>query len=288
MEKIGYIGLGIMGKPMVENLTRAGHRVNVFARRKASIDALGTDCIQEFSTPAELAEASTLIISCVSETSDSEEVLTGSQGAIQGLQAGALVIDMSTISPEATRTMAASFTQAGGSMLDAPVSGGEVGAIAGTLSIMVGGEKRDFERALPVFECLGKNIIHVGASGAGQVAKACNQIVVAQTMTAIAEAYLLAQSAGVDPAKVREALLGGFAYSKILEVHGQRMLDKNYQPGFKAKLHAKDLRIALESASANKLKLPAAELSNEYMQQLLEQGGGELDSAAIAKIIGSG
>lgn len=288
MEKIGYIGLGIMGKPMVENLTRAGHRVNVFARRKDSIDALGTECIQEFSTPAELAEASTLIISCVSETSDSEEVLTGSQGAIQGLQAGALVIDMSTISPEATRTMAASFTQAGGSMLDAPVSGGEVGAIAGTLSIMVGGEKRDFERALPVFECLGKNIIHVGASGAGQVAKACNQIVVAQTMTAIAEAYLLAQSAGVDPAKVREALLGGFAYSKILEVHGQRMLDKNYQPGFKAKLHAKDLRIALESASANKLKLPAAELSNEYMQQLLEQGGGELDSAAIAKIIGSG
>ena len=288
MEKIGYIGLGIMGKPMVENLTRAGHRVNVFARRKDSIDALGTECIQEFSTPAELAEASTLIISCVSETSDSEEVLTGSQGAIQGLQAGALVIDMSTISPETTCAMAASFSQAGGSMLDAPVSGGEVGAIAGTLSIMVGGEKRDFERALPVFECLGKNIIHVGASGAGQVAKACNQIVVAQTMTAIAEAYLLAQSAGVDPAKVREALLGGFAYSKILEVHGQRMLDKNYQPGFKAKLHAKDLRIALESASANKLKLPAAELSNEYMQQLLEQGGGELDSAAIAKIIGSG
>ena len=288
MEKIGYIGLGIMGKPMVENLIKAGHEVNVFARRRASIDVLKTDHIHAFSNPAELAEASTLIISCVSDTRDSEEVLTGSEGVIQGLKIGTLVIDMSTISPEATRAISARLKKAGGSMLDAPVSGGEVGAIEGTLSIMVGGDKNDFERALPLFECLGKNIIHVGSSGAGQVAKACNQIVVAQTMTAIAEAYLFAQTAGVDSAKVRQALLGGFAYSKILEIHGQRMLEKSYQPGFKAKLHAKDLRIALESASANKLKLPGAELSNEYMQQLVEGGGGELDSAAIAKIIGSG
>ena len=287
-EKIGYIGLGIMGKPMVENLARAGHKVNVFARRKASIDALESSRIHAFSTPAELAEASTLIISCVSDTCDSEEVLTGSEGALAGLQPGTLVIDMSTISAEATRLMAERFLQAGGSLLDAPVSGGEAGAIAGTLSIMVGGESKDFERALPVLECLGKNIIHVGSSGAGQIAKACNQIVVAQTMTAIAEAYLLAQNAGVDPARVREALLGGFAYSKILEVHGQRMLEKSYQPGFKARLHAKDLRIALESAAAGKLNLPGAELSNKYMQQLIEEGGGELDSAAIAKIIGSG
>ena len=288
MEKIGYIGLGIMGKPMVENLTRAGHKVNVFARRQASIEALDTDNIQPFATPAELAQASTLIISCVADTSDAEDVLTGSQGVIQGIQSGALVIDMSTISPEATRAMAARFSDVGAGMLDAPVSGGEVGAINATLSIMVGGEYKDFKRALPVFECLGKNIIHVGASGAGQVAKACNQIVVAQTMTAIAEAYLLAQKAGVDPAKVREALLGGFAYSKILEVHGQRMLEKSYQPGFKASLHAKDLRIALESALANQIDLPGAKLSNEYMQQLVKAGNGDLDSAAIAKIIGSG
>jgi 2-hydroxy-3-oxopropionate reductase len=288
MEKIGYIGLGIMGKPMVENLTRAGHKVNVFARRKGSFEALETGTVQPFSSPAQLAEASTLIISCVADTCDSEEVLTGKQGVIQGIQPGALVIDMSTISPEATRAMSARFSQAGASMLDAPVSGGEAGAIDGTLSIMVGGEKKDFNRALPVFECLGKNITHIGASGAGQIAKACNQIVVAQTMTAIAEAYLLAQNAGVDPAKVREALLGGFAYSKILEVHGQRMLEKSYQPGFKASLHAKDLRIALESALTNHVNLPGAELSNGYMQQLVKDGNGDLDSAAIAKIIGSG
>lgn len=288
MEKIGYIGLGIMGKPMVENLTSAGHKVNVFARRKASFEALEKAAVQPFSSPAQLAEASTLIISCVADTCDSEEVLTGTQGVIQGIQPGALVIDMSTISPEATRAMSARFSQAGASMLDAPVSGGEVGAIDGTLSIMVGGEKKDFNRALPVFECLGKNITHVGTSGAGQIAKACNQIVVAQTMTAIAEAYLLAQNAGVDPAKVREALLGGFAYSKILEVHGKRMLERSYQPGFKASLHAKDLRIALESALANHVNLPGAELANEYMQQLVKNGNGDLDSAAIAKIIGSG
>ena len=288
MEKIGYIGLGIMGNPMVENLTKAGHKVNVFARRQASVNALETDNIEAFSKPAELAKASTITISCVSDTPDVEEVLTGSDGVIQGVQPGSLVIDMSTISPEATRSMSAQFSQAGASMLDAPVSGGEVGAIAGTLSIMVGGEEKDFERALPIFECLGKNIVHVGASGAGQVAKACNQILVAQTMTAVAEAYLLAQSADVDPAKVREALLGGFAYSKILEFHGQRMLDKNYQPGFKAELHAKDLHIALESALAHNINIPGAKLSDDYMQRLVAQGDGELDSAAIAKIVGSG
>ena len=292
MEKIGYIGLGIMGKPMVENLTKAEHKVNVCARRQASVEALNidnkTDSIKAFSSPAELANASTIIISCVSDTPDVEEVLTGPKGVIHGVQAGSLVIDMSTISPGATRSMAAQFTQKNTSLMDAPVSGGEVGAIDATLSIMAGGEAKDFDRALPIFECLGKNIVHVGASGAGQVAKACNQILVAQTMTAVAEAFLLAQSLDVDPAKVREALLGGFAYSKILEFHGQRMLDKSYDPGFKANLHAKDLRIALESAQAHQINILGAKLSNEYMQQLVAQGDGELDSAAIAKIVGSG
>ena len=292
MEKLGYIGLGIMGKPMVENLTKAGHKVNVYARRQASVDALNvdnkTDNIEVFSNPAELAEASTITISCVSDTCDVEEVLTGPAGALQGVQVDSLVIDMSTISPEATRLMSAQFLSKEVGMLDAPVSGGEVGAIAASLSIMVGGEEKDFQRALPIFECLGKNIVHVGSSGAGQVAKACNQILVAQTMTAVAEAFLLAQSADVDPIKVREALLGGFAYSKILEFHGQRMLDKSYAPGFKANLHAKDLRLALESAHAHHIDMPGTELSNEYMQQLVAQGDGELDSAAIAKIVGSG
>ena len=287
-EKIGFIGIGIMGKPMVENLAKAGHHVNVYARRTASIEALATDQYTAYSSPAELATRSTLIISCVADTPDVEDVLLGQNGVIDGIQSGALVIDMSTISPEATRTMAQKFSQADAGMLDAPVSGGEVGAIAGTLSIMVGGTEADFARALPIFECLGKNIVHVGDSGAGQIAKACNQIVAAQTMTAIAEAFLLAQSSGVNPAKVREALLGGFAYSKVLELHGQRMLDHNYQPGFKSKLHAKDLRIALESARANGINLPGTTLSDDYMRTLLEQGDGELDSAAIAKVIGSG
>lgn len=284
-ENIGYIGLGIMGKAMVENLNKAGHHVNVYARRQASLNALETDNITPFPSPASLAEASTVIISCVSDTPDVEEVLVGTQGAIQGLQPGALVIDMSTISPEATQFMYQQFSKAGGSLLDAPVSGGEVGAIAATLSIMVGGDKKDFQRALPIFECLGKNIIHVGASGAGQVAKACNNLVAAETMVAVAEAYLLAQSCNVDPAKVREALLGGFAYSRVLELHGQRVLDKNYKPGFKTKLHAKDLRIALNSAKTHAIKIPGAELSSHHLETLLEQGNGELDSAAIAKVI---
>ena len=287
-EKIGYIGLGIMGKPMVENLAKAGHSVNVYARRQASIDALSTDKFTAYASPAELAKDSSIIISCVADTPDVEDVLIGENGVIHGIQPGSLVIDMSTISPEATRTMAEKFTQAGASMLDAPVSGGEVGAIAASLSIMVGGTEKDFTRAQPILKCLGKNIVHVGSSGAGQIAKACNQIVAAQTMTAVAEAYLLAQSSGVDPAKVRDALLGGFAYSKVLELHGQRVLDKQYAPGFKTKLHAKDLRIALESARTHNIKLPGTVLSDQYMRALVEQGDGELDSAAIAKVIGSG
>lgn len=284
-ENIGYIGLGIMGKAMVENLTKAGHKVNVYARRQASIDALETDQIVAFSSPKALAEASSIVISCVSDTPDVEEVLTGPEGALAGIQQNALVIDMSTISPQATRIMAEKFSQASANMLDAPVSGGEVGAIAATLSIMVGGEEKDFQRALPIFNCLGKNIIHVGPSGAGQVAKACNNLVAAQTVVAVAEAYLLAQSSNVDPAKVRDALLGGFAYSKVLELHGQRVLDKNYAPGFKTKLHAKDLRIALKSAQDNGIELPGTALSNQYLDALIEQGEGDLDSSAIAKVI---
>ena len=263
-EKIGYIGLGIMGKAMVENLAQAGHDVNVYARRTASIDALKTDKITPFSSPSALAEASSVIISCVSDTPDVEEVLIGPKGVIHGIQPGTLVIDMSTISPEATQSMYKQFCAAGSSMLDAPVSGGEVGAIAATLSIMVGGDEKDFQRALPIFECLGKNIIHVGSSGAGQVAKACNNLVAAETVVAVAEAYLLAQSCNVDPAKVRDALLGGFAYSRVLELHGQRILDENYKPGFKTKLHAKDLRIALNSANTHQITLPGAKLSSNH------------------------
>lgn len=288
MQTIGYIGIGIMGKPMVKNLLKAGYSVNVYARRRASIEDLCEDSCAVYDSPKALAKASDVIISCVADTADVEQVLTGAEGVIHAIKPESIVIDMSTISPEATRAMALQFKQAGAHMLDAPVSGGEVGAIDGTLSIMVGGAETDFLRVLPILECLGKNIVHVGDHGAGQVAKACNQILVAQTMNAVAEAFLLAQRSNVDAAKVREALLGGFAYSKILEVHGRRMLEGNYQPGFKAHLHAKDLRIATQSAEVTQCSLPGADLVSQYMNTLVEQGDGELDSAAIAKLIGSG
>lgn len=285
MEKIGFIGIGIMGKPMVKNLLKAGYSVNAYARRKESIEALGAEQVTAYNTPAALAEQSDIIISCVADTPDVEEVLVGEQGVINGIKPDSLMIDMSTISPQVTRTIAEQFETKGCSYLDAPVSGGDIGAIAGTLSIMVGGSEQAFQRALPIFQCLGENIVHIGQSGAGQVAKACNQIVAAQTVTAVAEAFLLAESAGVAASKVRQALLGGFAYSKVLELHGQRMLEQNYAPGFKAKLHAKDLAIALETAKNNAINLPGATLSNEYMQQLVSDGNGELDSSAMAKVI---
>lgn len=285
---IGFIGLGIMGKPMVANLLKNGYRLNVYARRRETLSHLSEQSVGIFSTPAELAAESDIIISIVADTPDVQQVLTGENGVIHSVRPDSIVIDMSTISAEATREMAKMFQQKKAWLLDAPVSGGEIGAIEGTLSIMVGGAKQAFERAKPVLECLGKNIVHIGDSGAGQIAKACNQILVAQTMVGVAEAFLLARSAGVDPAKVREALLGGFAYSRILELHGKRMLDQNYQPGFKVALHNKDLHIALNSAKAGDVSLPASEISTDYMQALIDQGQGELDSSAIAKIVGSG
>ena len=287
-ERIGFIGPGIMGKPMMHNLQHAGFSLSVYARRQAQLDELGLANVQAYKTPSELASTADIIISCVSDSSDVEEVLAGPSGVIHGIKPGALVIDMSTISAEVTKRLANQFEAKQASLLDAPVSGGEVGAINGTLSIMVGGSTTDFTRAQAVFAAMGSNIVHIGDSGAGQIAKACNQILAAQTMNAVAEAYLLAQSADVDPAKVREALLGGFAYSRVLELHGQRMLEQNYQPGFKTHLHAKDLGIALDSAKANQIDLPGATLAAELLQKLLEQGDGELDSAAIAKIVGSG
>jgi len=287
-KRIGFIGPGIMGKPMMHNLQRAGFSLSVYARRQAQLDELGLANVQSYASPSELASAVDIIISCVSDSSDVEEVLTGPSGVIHGIRPGALVIDMSTISAEVTKRLANQLEAKQASLLDAPVSGGEIGAINGTLSIMVGGSTIDFTRAQAVFAAMGSNIVHIGDNGAGQIAKACNQILAAQTMNAVAEAYLLAQSADVDPAKVREALLGGFAYSRVLELHGQRMLEQNYEPGFKTHLHAKDLGIALDSAKANQIDLPGAILASELLQKLLEQGDGELDSAAIAKIVGSG
>ncbi len=283
--RIGIIGLGIMGKPMAMNLLKANYKLGLYARHQGSLQPFESYDVEVFNTPADLAQHCKITITIVSDSPDVEEVVTGTNGIIYGAAAGHLVIDMSTISPEVTRNLAVQLENKNIDMLDTPVSGGEQGAIDGTLSIMVGGNEVIFNQALPLLQCLGKNIIHVGNHGAGQVAKACNQILVAQTISAVAEAFLLAKSSGVDPNKVRDALLGGFAYSKILEVHGKRMLDNAYQPGFQAKLHHKDMSIALNSAKENKISLPGAELAAKYLQKIVAHGDGNLDSAAIAKVI---
>ncbi len=283
--RIGIIGLGIMGKPMAMNLLKANYKLGLYARHQGSLQPFESYDVEVFNTPADLAKHCKITITIVSDSPDVEEVVTSTNGIIYGAAAGHLVIDMSTISPEVTRNLAVQLENKNIDMLDAPVSGGEQGAIDGTLSIMVGGSEVIFNQALPVLQCLGKNIIHVGDHGAGQVAKACNQILVAQTISAVAEAFLLAKSSGVDPNKVRDALLGGFAYSKILEVHGKRMLDNAYQTGFQAKLHHKDMGIALNSAKENKISLPGAELAAKYLQKIVAHGDGNLDSAAIAKVI---
>jgi len=287
MSTVGFIGLGIMGRPVALNLLSAGHALRVYARRPESASplvgagaALEPDC-------ATLAGACEVIFTLVSDTADVEAVLTGPRGVIEGVRPGSLLIDMSTISPQATRTMAAAFRERGVDMLDAPVSGGERGARDASLSIMVGGERRAFERALPLLQCLGKNIVHIGHSGAGQTAKACNQLLVAQTIAAVAEALVFAQASGVDPARVREALLGGFAFSRILELHGERMLNGDYLPGFKARLHQKDLRIVMDSAREMGLSLPGSAQAAQHLNRLAGRGEGELDSAAIARIIES-
>jgi 2-hydroxy-3-oxopropionate reductase len=284
-ENIGFIGLGIMGRPMALNLIKAGHRLWVYARRADSMQPLADAGAQACSTPAEVAAQADVVFTMVADTPDVEQVMLGDDGILGGATPGTVVVDMSTISPSATRRIAARLADAGADMLDAPVSGGERGAIDGTLSIMVGGKEETFQRVQPLFEVLGKNIVHVGDHGAGQVAKCCNQVVVAQTIAAVAEGLLLATAAGVDPARVRQALMGGFAGSRILEVHGQRMLDHDYNPGFKAKLHQKDMRIAMESAYEMGIPLNGAAVAAQYMNALVGAGKGELDSSAIATIL---
>ncbi|MGB9130203.1 MAG: 2-hydroxy-3-oxopropionate reductase [Thiobacillus sp.] len=282
---IAFIGMGIMGKPMAINLKKAGHTVYVHGRRPESMTPpLEAGCAGCASI-AEAAAQADIIIVMVSDTPDVEQVLFDDNGVIHGARPGSVVVDMSTISPTATRHMAKRLRDRGIEMLDAPVSGGEVGAINATLSIMVGGKPEVFERVKPAFEAMGKNIVRVGDHGAGQVAKACNQIVVAVTIEAVAEALTFARKNGVDPARVRDALMGGFAGSRILEVHGKRMLDNDYTPGFKTKLHQKDINIVMQTAKELGLALPGAALVMQHLNALMGTGGAELDSAAVMKIV---
>jgi 2-hydroxy-3-oxopropionate reductase len=285
MAKLGFVGLGIMGRPMALNLRKAGHAVRVHARRAESMKPLSEAGATACGSPQELAASVDIIFICVSDTPDVEHVILGDKGLVHGVRKGAVIVDMSTISPVATRAMAAEIAERGAEMLDAPVSGGEVGAINATLSIMVGGKPAVFERVKPYFECMGKNIVLVGDNGAGQVAKACNQIVAAVTIEAVSEALTFARKNGVDAGKVREALMGGFAGSKILEVHGKRMLDNDFRPGFKTRLHQKDLKIVVDAAHQLGLALPATALVAQHMNALMSSGDGELDSAAVVKVL---
>jgi 2-hydroxy-3-oxopropionate reductase len=282
---IGFIGPGIMGRPMALNLKKAGHDLFVYGRRPESVAPLMEAGCTACASPAEAASRADVTIVIVSDTPDVEAVLFGYDCVADGAKAGSVVIDMSTISPTATQEFAHKLAARGIDMLDAPVSGGEIGAINATLSIMVGGKPAVFERMKPVLEAMGKNIVLVGDHGAGQVAKACNQIVVAVTIEAVAEALVFARKNGVDPARVRDALMGGFAGSRILEVHGKRMLDNDYTPGFKTKLHQKDLNIVMETAKQLGLALPGAGLVMQHLNALMGTGSGEFDSSAVMKIV---
>lgn len=278
---VGFIGLGIMGKPMAQNLLRAGYSLVVLNRSRAAVDELVAEGAKAGDSPRDVAARSQVVITMLPDSPDVESVVLGNDGVAQGIDGAALYIDMSTIAPASARKIAEALGKRGVDVLDAPVSGGEQGAKNAALSIMAGGSDAAFERAKPILEALGKNIVHVGPSGAGQVTKACNQIVVGVTLEAVAEALALAEASGVDPVKVRAALLGGFAQSKVLEVHGQRMIERNFVPGFKAKLHRKDMNIAAQAGDERALDLVAAKLVRERFDELLAKGEGERDHSAL-------
>jgi 2-hydroxy-3-oxopropionate reductase len=280
-QRIGFIGLGLMGKPMAHNLLKAGYPLTVFNRSCAPMEELAIAGARLANSPLEVAQQSDVVLTCVSDSPDVEAVVLGENGILAGAAPGMLYIDNSTIAPATARQVYTALKTKGVDALDAPVSGGDIGAQQGTLSIMVGGDEAAFSRALPILQAIGKTIIHVGAAGAGQVTKACNQIVVALTVQAVAEALTLAQKSGVDPAKVRDALLGGFAQSRVLEVHGQRMIDRTFQPGFKLDLHRKDMNIVLQTGKDLNLPLFGAAQITELMNALIAQGKGDLDNSAL-------
>jgi 2-hydroxy-3-oxopropionate reductase len=286
MERIGFIGLGIMGKPMARNLLKAGYPLVVHNRSQAAVAELVAEGATKADSPKAVAEQSDVIITMLPDSPDVERVVLGENGIYRAVQSGMLYIDMSTIAPATARKVRSALLEKDADSLDAPVSGGEAGAKEGTLSIMVGGPEAAFQRALPVFEVLGQNIVHIGDASAGQIAKACNQIVVGLTIQAVAEALTLAKKAGVDPDRVRDALLGGFARSRILDVHGKRMIEQTYQPGFKVKLHRKDLGIALQTGQEVSLPLMTTSLVAELMNALIAQDKAELDHSALALLVG--
>jgi 2-hydroxy-3-oxopropionate reductase len=281
MEKIGFIGLGIMGRPMALHLVKAGYEVCVLEKSKASATLVAAGA-QALPTSAAVAKACDVVITMLP---DSPEVVEVVESLLEGIRPGSLFIDMSTIAPATAKTVYEWMGKKEVEALDAPVSGGQTGAEAGTLSIMAGGTEKAFERALPLFEVMGKNIVHIGGPGAGQMTKACNQMIVGMTIQAVAEAFTLARKAGVDLEKMREVLLGGFAQSRILDLHGKRIIERNFSPGFKIKLHRKDMSIALEAGREFSVPLYGTAQVAAQMDALLAQGKGESDHSAIALLM---
>ncbi|MBS1172885.1 MAG: 2-hydroxy-3-oxopropionate reductase [Proteobacteria bacterium] len=282
--RVGFIGLGIMGRPMAGRLAAGGHELAVFARREVPAE-LREQGVAACASSREVAARAEAIITMLPDTPQVEEVLFGANGVAEGLTPGKVVIDMSSISPIATKELAARINALGCQYLDAPVSGGEVGARNGTLSIMVGGPPEVFDRIRPLFELMGKNITLVGGNGDGQTAKVANQIIVALNIEAVAEALLFAAKAGADPAKVRQALMGGFANSRILEVHGERMIRRTFDPGFRIELHQKDLNLALAGARALGISLPNTATAQELFNACSAHGGAKWDHSAMVRAL---
>ena len=282
--KLGFVGLGIMGAPMAGHLVAAGHQVYINTRSKVPAELANSAAIV-CTSPAEVARQADIIMTMLPDTPDVDKVLFGDQGIAQGLSPGKIVIDMSSISPIATQEFAKRINALGCEYVDAPVSGGQVGAKAASLTIMVGASEQTFAKVKPIFELMGKNITLVGHNGAGQITKVANKIIVALNIEAVAEALVFAAKAGADPAKVRQALMGGFASSKILEVHGERMINRTFDPGFRIELHQKDLSLALSSAKALGVSLPNTATAQELFNACSAHGGKAWDHSAMVKAL---
>ena len=286
-ETVGFIGLGLMGRPMATNLLKKGYKLVVHSRSPAPVDELVAAGAERASSPVDVARRATRIITMVPDSPDVEQVLEGPDGIFKGLQRGTILIDSSSIAPNVARRLAARAKELGADMLDAPVSGGEIGAINATLSIMVGGDATAFTQVKPILDAMGnpERVIRIGDSGAGQICKVCNQMVIGGALGAVSEAFALARKANVDVSRVREALMGGFAASRVLEVHGERMLKGNYKPGFRAELYAKDMRIAGQTLAEYATPAPVSTALQQLVTSLVAGGQGEEDYSALATVV---
>jgi len=287
METIGFIGLGLMGRPMAKNLLKAGYPVIAHNRSRGAVDDLVSAGATGAATPADVARGATRIITMVPDSPDVELVLDGPDGVFTAIQPNTIIIDMSSIAPGMARKLAARAASLGATMLDAPVSGGDIGAINGTLSIMVGGDATAFARVKPILDVMGnpEKVVHIGEAGAGQLCKLCNQMVIGGTLVVVAEALALARKAGVDASKVRDALLGGFAQSRVLEVHGERALKGTFKPGFKTHLFAKDLRNVVATLAEQETAAPVTAVVQQLLHATMAAGRGEDDNSIMAKTV---